>query len=394
MRIGSCAALAAALLALPVRGASPTVQLESGSFRIKSSTAAAADRAVVLQFARRTQQALCREIGLPPPPRGAPIEIELACGLTNGPIDHVILRDRQGAWGLIRIPDVAGADPETLRFAIAAVLLRTAVHGYAPAGAAVTEPPVWFVRGLAGHAARERRGADFEAAYALWSRARLPAAQELWQVRSDAAAAHPAVAAQMAAWCAARDQRQRRWEALCRHLAAGGAWNAAEIARIWLDNADAVALDEHWDLWLAERARRIFDAGTTPPGVVRRFRAQLLLYPWEYDMPLCGKSLNGVPLTVWLSWRDRAAIRPGAAASKAAAVRLWGAGRDVSFGAMAGRYAEAWELLDRGADDGELARAWARAEDARRGLEARAAAGETLRTPVTNRVAVVGVSGR
>jgi hypothetical protein len=282
--LGVCALLAAAARA---EAAPPLPPLSgAGDFLVRCAPSSLVYRAAALRFARDLKRELEEGIGLPLPPGPAPLEIELGLGGGEaGVVTHDLLRDGRGVWGLVRIADPGAAAPDELRFALTAALLRTAVHAAAVPGRAAREPPVWLARGLARQAVRERRGADFEAAYALWSRARLPGVVELWSADSAAALAHPAVAAQHVAWCVARPRRRERWAALCRHLGAGGEWHAAALARIWRDG-DAVALDEDWDLWMAARTKMIFEPGTTPPGALRRFRAQLLLFPWECDMPI------------------------------------------------------------------------------------------------------------
>ena len=186
----------------------------------------------LLRVVRDWQRELCDVQGLPAPQTHAPVEIELGLAPPEAPIDHVVLRGREGYFGLVRIPDPQSIDAEALRFALTAVIVRTGIHNLSTNPAAVTEPPAWFIRGLARHAARSRRGADFESAYALWSCARLPGAGELWHARESPAAAHPAVAAQLAAFCAGREPRRERWQAWCRHLGNGGAWEPAALARI------------------------------------------------------------------------------------------------------------------------------------------------------------------
>jgi len=372
-----------ALLAAPRSSAArpPLPPLSSdGEFLVRCAPSSLVYRAAVLRFARELRRDLEDGCGLPLPSGPAPLEIELGLGGgASGTVTQDLLRDGRGAWGLVRVSDPAAAAPDDLRFAFTAAMLRTAVHAAAVPGRAVREPPVWLARGLARHAVRERRGADFEAAYALWSRARLPGVVELWSADSAAAQAHPAVAAQHVAWCAARPRRRARWAALCRHLGTGGAWDAEALARIWRDG-DAVALDEDWDLWMAARAGMIFEPGTTPPGALRRFRARLLLFPWEYDIPISSKWPNGLPLERCLDRGDLAEMRL-ALSRKASALRMAAAGRDIRFQEMAGVYATALESVARGAVAGEALAVWRRAEDARRLLEARAAAGETLRTP-------------
>ncbi len=378
--LGGCALLAGVMrcAAAPSSPPPPPPLSGEGDFLVRCAPSSLVYRAAALRFARSLKRELEGGTGLPLHPGPAPLEIELGMGGgVAATVAHNLLSDGRGFWGLVRIADPGAAAPDDLRFAFASALLRTAIYAAATPGRPVREPPVWLARGLARYAVRERRGPDFEAAYALWSRARLPGVVELWSADSDVAQAHPAVAAQFVAWCVSRPRRRERWKALCRHLGEGGDWHAEALARIWCEG-DAVAMDEAWDLWMAARAGVIFEPGTTPPGAVRRFRAQLLLFPWECDMPWVCRWPNGLPLAHGLEEGLLLGFRP-ALGRKAAALRMAAAGRDIRFQEMAGGFAAALESMA-GGDAVEAATLWARAEDARRLLEASAAAGETLRT--------------
>jgi hypothetical protein len=217
---------------------------------------------------------------------------------------------------------------------------------------------------------------------ARWSRGRLPAVWDL--VAADAAetSRDPALAAQVAAWLLDQPGTVAAWDACLRHLAAGGPWDASAAGRIFLGNGDTVEMDENWDRWLVRRGLSVIEAGATPPGVVRRFRAQLLIYPADYGM--CVTNAPGARMGL-----DELLSRPAdpwtadVAAAKAAQVRGFAAGRDASFRTLAESYAR---VLDgfrtrTGAEAEPLASRWRAAERWRGAFEASAAAGETRRDP-------------
>lgn len=356
-----------------------TPPLEGDGFAVRATPAQAPHRSAVLRRAGWVRFELEKSVGLPRLPDALTTEIEIGTGPPSGVIDHALLRSGRRVWGVVRVPDAAAAEPEELDFALTAVLFRAAIHCRASSPEVVREPPAWFVRGISRFVIRERHGEDFESAYALWSRGRLPGVIALWSTNSFAER-HPATASQLVAWCVARPGRRARWEALCRHLAAGGEWDAAAIARIWNDSDDLAALDEQWDLWLLARARRIFDVGVTPPGLFRRFRAHLFLHPWEYDTLAGVKPLESVPLPEYLARLPQPGCRQ-TLMRKASLLRLQGAGRDVAFRGMTELYAAALEAAADGGAERPWLPIWQQAEAERRALEARAAAGETLRTP-------------
>ncbi len=364
----------AAWLALGVWSAcAACVGAASADYVLRTTPAGRLYESELLRIVRDWQRELCDVQGLPAPQMQGPVEIELGLAPPGAAIDHAVLRGPQGYFGLVRIPDPEAVDAEALRFALTAVIVRTAVYNLSTNPAAAAEPPVWFVRGLARHADRRRRGADFESAYALWSCARLPGAGELWRAGEGApAAAHPEVAAQLAAFCGSCEPRRERWRAWCRHLGNGGAWEPAALARIWTDDADLASLDAAWDAWMLARTRRIFDPGTTPPGAVRRFRALLLLYPWECAIYCPDVARGGTQLAWCIGNPDRGGLRR-AAAAKYQQLALQGAGRSPEFQAMTSAYAGVMRRMAAGAPAGELAREWRGAEALRAAVEAEVA---------------------
>jgi hypothetical protein len=333
----------------------------------------------LLRVARDWQRELCGVLGLPDPQISAPIEIELGLAKDPGrPIDHAVLRSRAGYFGLVRIPYPDAIPPDDLRFALTAVLVRTAIYNRSDGRASVTEPPAWFVRGIARHVDRRRRGADFESAYSLWSCASLPGAGELWDAEASPADRHPEVAAQLVAWCGTREDRRERWAEWCDYLAKGGRWEAPALARIWNASEDLSAWDADWDAWMIARTRRVFDIGTTHAGVIRRFRSLLLLYPWECGMYNPAIVRSGTPLAWCVENPDTAGLRQSAAA-KAEQLKLQGAGRDPAFQRMAAGYAAVLTQMAEGALVRELIPAWRKAESLRQAIEADSVKGGLLR---------------
>ncbi len=350
------------------------VRREAG-LTVKCTHAHLTDREPILQQVRDWRKAMTDDLGFPQDAEHTSIELELGFATRDGTLAHWLLADRRGVLGVVRVPSPSRVRRGELFHALTTLRFGMALHLRRRDEAEITTPPRWFVRGLARHADRHRRGDDFEATHALWSRARLDAFTALWSEDHRTEDIPPCVAALMAAWCAQQDDDF--WDALCRHLATGGAWNAETIARL-TGFGQLSAFESEWDRWLVARSRRIFEPGATPPGVLRRFRAQLLLYPWEFAIPDSRMGLNGLPLETALTLRDVPGMRL-ALAAKAASLRVAGAGRDASFERMCRQYADALDLAAAGAPLSRIGQAWQQARHLRGTLESRVAAGETLR---------------
>ena len=374
-RSSLCLALAVALAAAAVRAQQTPARLD-----FRATKGAAPHRPAIRDFAQGVQRELHYSLGLPFPASDTPgLRFELGFArpfaLASG---HRLFRGPSGTVrAAVIVPDAEVTDWDDLRFDIAAAIFRSELHSRAARGARVTEPPVWFVRGLARLTDASRRGASFEQAYGLWSHARLDGAH--WLFRADSRAERlPDVAAQLAGWCADRPDRRRRWSALLDALAAGEAWSPALIARVFLDADDPAALDAAFDDWMAARARRVFTPGTTSGGMLARTRLLLVVFPhdlgWDPNVGFDGRACLPV------SWYAENPGLPGAAnllRERAAAFRRAAIGRDADFRLLCSLYADA---LETAAERGWFYASayWLAAEDLRAELEARVAAGETL----------------
>ncbi len=346
----------------------------------RSTKGAAQSRPAIRAFAQDVQRELHYSLGFPFPAAGAPdvaFEIGYArpFSLATG---HRLFRLPSGKIKpMVIVPDPEVPDLEQLRFDIVAAIFRAELHSHAARGTRPAEPPLWFVRGLAALTDQRMRGRLFEQAYGQWAHARLDAAQ--WLFRADSRAATlPAVASQLAAWCAERPNRRERWSALLDALASGEEWSPALVARIFVDTDDPPVLDNAFDNWMAARDRRVFSPGTTSGGTLARMRLALVAFPTELDFdPNSG--FDGKAYLP-LSWYAQNPGLPGVSKfllGRASAFRLAAIGRDTEFQQLCALYADALETAAR--KGWFYASAfWLAAEDMRADLEARVAAGETL----------------
>jgi len=139
---------------------------------------------------------------------------------------------------------------------------------------------------------------------------------------------------------------------------------------------DLHALDAYVDKRLLAEGRVVAKPGLTTDGIVRRYRANLLLYPASF-----GKTLG--QKRVWCSFQE-AVTRSGdpnvrlSAAAQLGRVKVAAVGRDGMLLAVSEAYAAFLEALVRGAQEGELSRLLMEAEGMRRVLEQKAMRGEIL----------------
>ena len=373
-------ALPVAMVAAILAAATATGQNAPARLVFRSTKGAAPSRPAIRAFAQDVQRELHYSLGFPFPSSGAPdISFEIGYArpfsLATG---HRLFRLPSGkikAAVIVPNPDID--DLEQFRFNIVAAIFRAELHSRAQRGTRPAEPPIWFVRGLAALTDPPARGRLFEQAYGQWAHARLDAAQ--WLFRADSRAATlPAIASQLAGWCAERPNRRERWSSLLEALAKGDEWSPALVARVFADADDLSALDDSFDIWMASRDRRVFSPGTTSGGTLSRMRLALVAFPSELGFdPNSG--FDGKAYLP-LSWYAQNPGLPGVSKlllGRASAFRRAAIGRDTEFQQLCSLYADALETAAR--KGWFFASAyWLAAEDLRADLEARVAAGETL----------------
>lgn len=356
-------------------------QKELPPVKFTATKGAVAVRPQIRDFVSSVQKELYNAIGLPLPSPDSPelaVEIGFARPFALAP-SHKLYRLPSGAiQGVVIIPDGEVTDWEQLRFAITAAIFRRELYARAKRGGKKpTEPPVWFVRGLAMLTDLSSRGRYFEQAYSSWSHAALDGGSLLFGEHS-LAATRPAVASQLAAWCVEREGRRERWVALFDSLVAGEPWSAALIALVFNDSPNLVELDDSFDTWLASRARRIFAPGTTTGGVIDRLRINLLVFAGTTP-PDAAEAFDGKAVLP-LSWYVQNPDFPGAGSvlrQHADSIRAAALGRDPEFRKMCFLYASALDIS--AAKGWKKAEAyWTSAEKLRSELEVRTAAGEIL----------------
>lgn len=338
----------------------------------------------VTQFSAELQRVLRLKLGS----QLAPLEVAIG-GQSDGDTRVLTARLRD-ADGVVRerieLPDPETADLDRFRRAVCVALLRGWMAEAGGTGAVMQDVPAWLFDGLLRYIDRERRQADVDRTLLLWSRACLPPAPALIEADSLAATREPAVAAVLASWLMERRDGSSHLESLLRAAATGTPWSVGQVARQLAGGDDMFALDAHVDRRLLAESRVVARPGLTTDGIVRRFRAHLLLYPAFYDKNL-GDTRPWCTFQQAVVCAEEPEVR-AAAAVQGARMKIAAVGRDGMLLAVSDAYGAFLGALAHGAKQGELTRLLLEAEGMRRTLERRVAGGE-----VFQRDAGAGVQG-
>ena len=361
---------------------STPVYSKDGTIVVYAPASKAAYRAPVLVFIDRTREELRRTTRLKLGSHACLLEVAIG-GQSDGDTRVLTarLRDREGGVReRIELPDPEKADLTKFRQAICAALLRAWMIDAGGAEATMRELPAWLIDGIVRYTDHEVRQADVDRMLLLWSHACLPYAGELFAADSLAATREPAVAAMLVSWLLEKRQDVVPLEALLRGAASGAAWRPEGVGLLLAGTDDLMAFDEALDRWLLSEGRVVVKPGMTTSGIMRRFRAHLLLYPADY-----GKTLD--TNRAWLTFQEAVAsaddpVIRWAASKTAVKIRMAAFGRDGMLLAISESYAAFLEALARGAKPGDLSRLLAEAEGMRRELERRTAQGAVLQRTV------------
>lgn len=355
-------------------------QNEPARFYFKTTEGATESKNQIRSFVTAVQRELHYSAGFPLPKEDTPdilVEIGFARPFAMT-IGHKLFRQPSGKiQAVIIIPDANVSDWEQLRFAVTAAIFRSELYSRAKRGEKVTEPPEWFIRGLAMNTDRDSRGKYFEQAYGYWSHASLDGASWLFR-RNSRANSLPCVAVQLATWCSDKADKNLRWANLLDKLANGEGWTPECIGEVFSDSIFPVDTDNSFDFWMAERTRTIFNPGRTYAGTLSRLRLALLVLPFEVSQETQSNPKGNA--YVPLSWYIRNPDTPGSTPlliERAARFRTAAIGHDREFVQMCQLYAKA---LETAAQKGwySASAVWVAAENIRADLETRTASGEIL----------------
>ena len=354
-----------------------------GAFEVFAPPPRAGFRWPVLQFADRFTDEFFRVARLARGRIAHPIIIRMGSDTNelrvhSGTVPGLVVGERE--W--IEIPDPEHADLDELRLALLRALIRDWLRGQMPAAARrqLPLPPAWLLTGLVRQIGGGHRIEDLDLVHVQWLRGQQPTLTEIFSAGEEipVTARQPAMLAVLSAWLL--QQPEESFGPLLQRLAAGASWSPALLAAV-LHKRTVAELEEDWDAWQASALREIRQPGLTTPALVSAFCAQLPFYPGDWGLPLPDGWRGRAPAEC-LNWPATPEVQ-AALRGKAATIRLFAVGRDVSLQRVAMAYGNFFDALAAGEERDRLRAMLSQAAEACCQLEGRAAKGEMLYNPAS-----------
>lgn len=280
----------------------------------------------------------------------------------------------------IELPDPETADLALLRRAIWTALYRSwLVVSSGGEEKTLTKIPRWVAEGAVRKMDKATWANDIDRVLSLWSQASLPPARVLLAAKSEATT-EPALGSALVAFLSERRgaEGRRPLDVLLKNAGIGADWSPEKVAAAVTETTDLEKLDEELDLWFLALSKKIVLPGMTSEGVLRRFRASLLIYPSDY-----GKVFNStrpyITFRELLKTKDDPVLKK-AALGQARRIGLAVIGRDKALVGAAERYIAFLEGYAKGMKDTECAQLLTLAEAQQQALEQAVKDGKTVRS--------------
>ena len=213
-------------------------------------------------------------------------------------------------------------------------------------GAKTQEPPAfWFTAGLAHYLDTSTRQADAEEVIKQWQSAQI---QPLWMLPkfySAYASADKRIAAQLVAYWLDFPDRGKRFDTLCRALAAGEKWTPQLFVESSSGLFDMAEADKNFDVWLLDRRSSVLTLGVTRRELITRAKRLVLLNPQEDGVD--GSVPVGSSPAVLLDHEGEPWTK-NCAKLKTKKIMCLSAGRGEKFRQAAIKYAEYFDGIVRG----------------------------------------------
>lgn len=351
----------------------PPVYSGDGAVIVFSSQKHKNYRGPILIFVNRTRQLFQTGLNLKFGSAKCPLEVRIG-EKSDGDTSVLTARIRDVNGNLrekIELPDPEAADLNRFRRAIAVAFLRIWMVNDGGTDQTMKDLPGWLINGMLRYLQGVHRQTDLDRVYQLWSNACLPPADALYGFESYAARREPAVASVLAGWFL--EKRGHAFKILLKNAAHGAEWNVEKAAAI-LAQDFAGDFDRILDMRFYALGKRVIKPGVTTPGILCRFRSELLLFPSDYGMMLPHTDFY-CSFREAIDLSDRKEIRQ-AALDRALKIRAAAAGRDGALLALSESYAGFLRALASGKKSrSELLSLLSQAEAQRVDLENSLAAG-------------------
>ncbi len=232
-----------------------------------------------------------------PAPDMPPAVLDIQAG-AGRPVQVIYLRDYDAA-----------VTPEGL-----GVLVYALLDVYIAAAAtqsAARHIPSWLLDGLVRNLSPETRASDLESVLIAWQEGRLGPVESLINsapaVLNTPAEAHEALTAAwqgaVVNWLTSAPERRQRFSAFFDRLGQGGTVTSDWLLTQLRSSPDD-GLGDLWDRWMLRQRHTVHQVGGVSPRLMRQLRAELLLYPGSYGIPLDVPLRPGTPVDAVLAFRQ------------------------------------------------------------------------------------------
>ena len=313
----------------------PPVYSGDGCVIVFSSQKRRNYRGSILVFVNRTRDLFQTGINLKLGSNKCPLEVRIG-DKSDGDTSVLTARMRDANGNLrerIELPDPEAADLNRFRRAIAVAFLRAWMVDDGGTDKTMKDLPGWLIDGMMRYLQGVYRQTDLDRVYQLWSNACLPPADMLYGFDSYAAGREPAVAAVLAGWFL--EKRGHAFKILLKDAAHGMEWSVEKASEILAKDFEG-DFDRMLDMRLYALGKRVIKPGLTTPGIVSRFRSELLLFPSDYGM-MFSHTNSCYTFREAIDLSDSKEMRQ-AALEKALKIRAVAAGRDGALLALSESY--------------------------------------------------------
>jgi len=226
--------------------------------------------------------------------------------------------------------------------------------------------PPWMSIGMARNLDPSLREQNAELALALWQEGKLPSLGAILSSREgDASPARKAAYGVFFAWLRSWPESSECFQGMFRKLADGAVVPAEWLAAHMPGDASGTDLDEGWDRWMLRQKRVVYvlhKHGAATPRLVDQLKAQLLLYPGDFGIPLGGDAGREIRLEDLVELREESWI-PTFSRNKSASLRLLAVGREAAFRDVVEAYCRFLDALAGGKRERVLVRLLAEADE-------------------------------